>query len=91
MTKLVKKSTRLIKKAVGTGTLGIVGDMPGHREGKADKAARLKAESLAEREATTPVMPDEEALRRAARRRLAGSLGRTGRASTFLSDPSEGL
>lgn len=91
MTKLVKKSTRLIKKAVGTGTLGLVGDMPGHREGKANKAARLAQEAMADRDANTPVMPDEESLKRAARRRLAGSLGRTGRASTFLSDPSEGL
>lgn len=90
MGKLVKKAGRLVKKAVGLGTLGLVGDMPGHW-GKDATAADKAAAALKEREATTPVMPDEEALQRAARRRLAGRAGRGGRASTFLSDPSEGL
>lgn len=90
MSKLFKKAGRLVKKAVGLGTLGLAGDMPGHW-GKDATAADKAAEALKERERTTPVMPDEEAIRKAARKRVAGSLGRTGRASTFLSDPSEGL
>lgn len=88
MGKLIKKTGKLIKKGVGIGTLGLVGDMP-HKKGPS--AAEQAAAALAERTASTPVMPDEEALKRSARRRLAGSLGRSGRASTFLSDPSEGL
>ncbi|MGE4077394.1 MAG: hypothetical protein AB7F22_17700 [Reyranella sp.] len=75
MGKLLKKTVKKSLRIVGIG-------------GK-KKAAPL--DPLAEREATTPVMPDDEALKRAARRRLAGSVGRSGRASTFLSDPSEGL
>lgn len=91
MGKLIKKTGKLIKKGVGLGTLGLVGDMPGHQgPSAAARAAAQAAADLAERN-STPVMPDEEALKRSARRRLAGSLGRSGRASTFLSDPSEGL
>ena len=88
MSKLFKKAGKLVKRAVGIGTLGLIGDMNGKKNlSAADKAAA----ALKEREAPTPVMPDEEAIRKAARKRVAGSLGRTGRASTFLSDPSEGL
>lgn len=86
MGKLVKKAGRIIKKGVGLGTLGLVGDMPGP-----PSAADQAAADLAERTASTAVMPDDDSIKRAARRRLAKSLGRTGRASTFLSDPSEGL
>lgn len=90
MGKLVKKAGRIIKKGVGLGTLGLVGDMPGHT-GRSPSAAEQAAADLAERTASTAVMPDDDSIKRAARRRLAKSLGRTGRASTFLSDPSEGL
>lgn len=85
MSKLFKKAGKLIKRTVAGSLLGLGGG--GKKMSAADKAAA----DLKEREATTPVMPDEEAIRKAARKRVAGSLGRTGRASTFLSDPSEGL
>ena len=86
MGNIFKKLNRLGKKITP-----IYGGDNGRPKEKARKATEAAAAALAEREATTPVMPDEESLKRAARRRLAGSLGRTGRASTFLSDPSEGL
>ena len=86
MGKIFKKVNRLARKITP-----LYGGDNGRPKEKAAQAAAEAAAALAERTATTPVMPDEESLKRAARRRLAGSLGRTGRASTFLSDPSEGL
>lgn len=51
-------------------------------------------DTLAARAAMEPVvtpMADEEELRRSRRRRLAGTAGRTGRASTILSGEEETL
>ena len=88
-----KKVGRLAKSAVkgfvGTATLGAVGHSVFTKGGQSAEAAARDA--LAAREQNTPVMPDEEAIKRAARKRLAGQASRGGRASTFLSDPSEGL
>lgn len=91
MSKLVNKITKPFKSLWHSFEDGSaqIGEALGYQSaGVTPKSDKTRA---AERAAIPPVIPvpDEEALRRDRRRRLAGSVGRTGRAATVLSQEDD--